>query len=136
MSGEALRGITRENAPAMVRSGAAAALESLVRAFRKMNEETRNFANALSQDEVVQNIRTGMEEEGQAMTWEQFCVRHSMSGDRFKQFLEPLMELRTGAIIDEQIVSLREFCGDDIVMKVFYKSWKLPFPGEKKPAAN
>jgi len=25
---------------------------------------------------------------------------------------------------------------DDIVMKVFYKSWKLPFPGEKKPAAN
>ena len=49
--------------------------------------------------------------------WEEFCSRNRIDGDRFKELLEPLMDLETAAFIDKQPVLLRAFGDDNYVLK-------------------
>ena len=50
--------------------------------------------------------------------WQAFCEYHEINGDRFRQLMEPLMDLPTPLLeTDGTVMSLRDF-GSDLVMQV------------------
>ena len=67
----------------------------------------------------MQDVRTHWDET-RLFTWVEFCNEYQMNGDRFTEALAPLMELKTIALCDTGHVTLREFGGNNMVMKVEY----------------
>ena len=69
---------------------------------------------------------------GEYFTWQQFCDLHTtMDGDRFKQLLEPLMDLKTPvALQNGELMPLRDFGGDgdNYLLKI-----DMLVGGEEKP---
>ena len=59
-----------------------------------------------------------MDPQWPSKTWEEFCSQHDFDGDRFKKLLEPLMDEPTPLVCDDPIMRLREFGGDDYLMKM------------------
>ena len=58
-------------------------------------------------------------ETGAFLSWAEFCDIHKLDGDRFKHLLQPLLDLRTGALEEDGTeVTIRTFGDDDYLLKV------------------
>ena len=84
-----------------------------LRAVQDESEDMRRLLDAMYNDEW---IHSGLRRPGEHLTWEEFCSQHDFDGDRFKKLLEPLMDEPTPLV--DPIIRLREFGGDDYLMKM------------------
>ena len=86
-----------------------------LRAVQDGSDDMRRLLAAMQQDHWVTR---GLRRPGEHLTWEEFCDLHEFDGDRFKNLLEPLMDEPTPLVCDDPIMRLREFGGDDYLLKI------------------
>ena len=86
-----------------------------LRAVQDGSDDMCRLLAAMQQDHWVAR---GEYKPGEHLTWEEFCDLHEIDGDRFKNLLEPLMDEPTPLVCNDPIMRLREFGGDDYLMKM------------------
>ena len=91
-----------------------------LRAVQDGSDDMCRLLAAMQQDHWVAR---GEYKPGEHLTWEEFCDLHEIDGDRFKNLLEPLMDVETPFVCDDTIMHdtwmrLREFGGDDYLVKI------------------
>ena len=117
-----------------------AAIQRLARSIQLKDEDICSIVNTL-RAHPPPALKTGFEdltvnEKGELMenpsqpSWNQFCHSHHIDSDRFKEALQPLMELEVEALAAGELVTLRELGEAEMLFVVdwFLGATEKPFP--------
>ena len=105
-------------------------LSLFVKAIKDQHDDMKQLLAAMKDAGTTDALET-FNDAGEYFTWQSFCDLHTMDGDRFKQLLEPLMDLKTPvALQNGELMPLRDFGGDgdNYLLKI-----DMLVGGEEKP---